>query len=204
MDRKGYSVAGSFNGNLNVMNGINLTDHFLIAMPGVKDPNFHHTVTYICSHNEEGAMGIVINRPLELMLGEILEQMDINYENDATRDTPIYNGGPVQSDRGFVLHQYDKDWDSSLKVNEQISVATSLDILDAIASGKGPQNKIIALGYAGWLPGQLEQEMQDNVWLSGPAQLDIIFNTPVKQRWHSAVKCLGVDIQQLSLEIGHA
>ena len=186
------------------MDSMNLTHHFLIAMPGLNDPNFHHTVTYICSHNEEGAMGIVINKPLDLMLGEILEQMDITLEDEIARDTPIYDGGPVQSDRGFILHQYDHDWDSSLKVNEQIGIATSMDILDAIAIGKGPENTFIALGYAGWSAGQLEKEMQDNIWLSGPAESHIIFNTPVNQRWNSAANLLGIDIDQLSSDVGHA
>ena len=186
------------------MDSMNLTHHFLIAMPGLNDPNFYHTVTYICSHNEEGAMGIVINKPLDLMLGEVLEQMDITLEDEVARDTPIYDGGPVQSDRGFILHQYDKDWDSSLKINEQIGIATSLDILDAIANGKGPENTFIALGYAGWSAGQLEQEMQDNIWLSGPADSHIIFDTPVEQRWNSAASLLGINIDQLSPDVGHA
>lgn len=183
---------------------MDLTHHFLIAMPGLNDPNFHHTVTYICSHTEEGAMGIVINKPLDLMLGEILEQMDITLKDEIARDTPIYDGGPVQSDRGFILHQYDHDWDSSLKVNEQIGIATSMDILDAIAIGKGPENSFIALGYAGWSAGQLEKEMKDNIWLSGPAESHIIFNTPVNQRWNSAANLLGIDIDKLSSDVGHA
>lgn len=183
---------------------MDLTHHFLIAMPGLNDPNFHHTVTYICSHTEEGAMGIVINKPLDLMLGEILEQMDITLKDEIARDTPIYDGGPVQSDRGFILHQYDHDWDSSLKVNEQIGIATSMDILDAIAIGKGPENTFIALGYAGWSAGQLEKEMKDNIWLSGPAESHIIFNTPVNQRWNSAANLLGIDIDKLSSDVGHA
>ena len=186
------------------MVSMNLTHHFLIAMPGLNDPNFYHTVTYICSHNEEGAMGIVINKPLDLMLGEVLDQMDITLENEIARDTPIYDGGPVQSDRGFILHQYSQDWDSSLKVNEQIVITTSMDILDAIAVGKGPENTFIALGYAGWSAGQLEKEMQDNIWLSGPAESHIIFDTPVNQRWNSAANLLGIDIDQLSSDVGHA
>ena len=186
------------------MGSMNLTHNFLIAMPGLNDPNFYHTVTYICSHNEDGAMGIVINKPLDLVLGEVLEQMDITFEDNIAMDTPVYDGGPVQSDRGFILHKYDKDWDSSLKVNDQISIATSLDILDAIANGEGPENSFIALGYAGWSAGQLEQEMQDNIWLSGPAESHIIFNTPVKQRRNSAASLLGIDIDQISSDVGHA
>ena len=183
---------------------MNLTHHFLIAMPGLNDPNFYHTVTYICSHNKEGAMGIVINRPLDLVLGEVLKQMNITFGDEIARDTPIYDGGPVQSDRGFVLHKYHKDWNSSLKVNEQIGVATSLDILDAIANGKGPESTFIALGYAGWSAGQLEKEMQENIWLSGPAESHVIFDTPVEQRWNSAASLLGIDMDQLSPDVGHA
>jgi len=186
------------------MDSMNLTNHFLIAMPGLNDPNFYHTVTYICSHNEEGAMGIVINKPLDLVLGEVLEQMDISFEDGIANDTPIFDGGPVQSDRGFILHKYDKGWDSSLKVNDQIGVATSLDILDAIANGEGPEDSFIALGYAGWSAGQLEKEIQENVWLSGPAESHIIFDTPVEQRWNSAASLLGINIDQLSPDVGHA
>ncbi len=186
------------------MDSMNLTNHFLIAMPGLNDPNFYHTVTYICSHNEEGAMGIVINKPLDLVLGEVLKQMDIKFGNDIAIDTPIYDGGPVQSDRGFILHKYDKDWDSSLKVNDQIGIATSLDVLDAIANGEGPENSFIARGYAGWSAGQLEKEMQYNIWLSGPAEPHIIFDTPVKQRWNSAASLLGINIDKLSPDVGHA
>ncbi len=149
-------------------------------------------------------MGIVINRPLDLLLGEVLEQMDISFEDDIANDTPIFDGGPVQSDRGFILHKYDKDWDSSLKVNDQIGVATSLDILDAIANGEGPEDSFIALGYAGWAAGQLEKEIQENVWLSGPADSHIIFDTPVEQRWNSAANLLGINIDQLSPDVGHA
>ena len=149
-------------------------------------------------------MGIVINRPLDLVLGEVLGQMDIKFEGKIAMDTPIYDGGPVQSDRGFVLHQYDKDWNSSMKINEQIGVATSLDILNAIANGKGPENAFIALGYAGWSAGQLEKEMQENIWLSGPADSHVIFNTPVEQRWNSAASLLGIDMDQLSPDVGHA
>ena len=149
-------------------------------------------------------MGIVINKPLDLVLGEVLEQMDISFEDDIANDTPIYDGGPVQSDRGFILHKYDKDWDSSLKINDQIGVATSLDILDAIANGEGPENSFIALGYAGWSAGQLENEIQEKGGVSGPAESHIIFDTPVEQRWNSAASLLGINIDQLSPDVGHA
>lgn len=186
------------------MDAMDLTHHFLIAMPSMNDPNFHRAVTYICSHNEEGAMGIIINKPLDIVLAEILEQMDIVFEGKTASNTPIYDGGPVQSDRGFVLHEYDKDWSSSLQINDQIGIATSLDILNAIANDEGPKNAFITLGYAGWSAGQLEIEMQENIWLSGPADSNIIFNTPINQRWSSAVHLLGINLDQLSSDVGHA
>lgn len=186
------------------MQSSNLTNHFLIAMPSLADPNFHHTVTYICAHNEEGAMGIIINRPLGLELSEILEQMELKTDDKKIARTPIYHGGPVQSDRGFVLHQPLQQWDSSITVSNKIGVATSRDILKAIAEGKGPDNTFIALGYAGWGAGQLEQEIRDNAWLSGPADLGIIFNMPNELRWSSAAALMGVDIEKISGDVGHA
>jgi len=181
-----------------------LTNQFLIAMPNLADPNFHHTVTYICAHNDDGAMGIIINRPLGIMLGEVLEQMKMKTDDEIIGKTPVYHGGPVQCDRGFVLHQPLQKWDSTLQVSHDVGVATSRDILRAIARGEGPANTFIALGYAGWAAGQLEQEIKDNAWLSGPADLDVIFRTPAEQRWHSAAALLGIDLDKLSIDIGHA
>jgi len=182
----------------------NLTNQFLIAMPNLLDPNFFKTVTYICAHNEEGAMGIVINRPLDLHLSEVFEQMEINSDNDVINNQLVYNGGPVQMDRGFILHEPSKEWDSSIVVNNEISITTSKDILQAIAAGKGPDNSLIALGYAGWDAGQLEQEIMDNAWLSGPSDTQIIFKTPYEKRWEQAAISMGVDIDKLSSDIGHA
>lgn len=186
------------------MHSTNLTNYFLIAMPALADPNFQHTVTYICAHNEEGAMGIVVNRPLELTLGEVFAQMDLTAATDTIDKTLVYQGGPVQTDRGFILHTPEQHWDSSIQISPNISMTTSRDILEAIAAATGPQNTLIALGYAGWAAGQLEREIGDNAWLSGPADADIIFATPCEQRWHSAARLLGVDIQMLSSDIGHA
>lgn len=181
-----------------------LTNQFLIAMPGLKDPNFHQTVTYICAHNDDGAMGIVINRPLELALGDVLAQMDLQPCSDEIGRIPIYQGGPVQTDRGFVLHYPDTEWSSSINVSDEIGVTTSRDILQAIAEGRGPEKSLIALGYAGWAAGQLEQEMKENAWLSGPADAGIIFKTPSQQRWDCAARLLGIDLQRLSPDVGHA
>lgn len=186
------------------MNSTNLTSHFLIAMPSLADPNFQQTVTFICAHNEEGAMGIVINRQLDIQLDEVLSQMELHPVNDTIGNTHVYQGGPVQTDRGFILHTPDKIWESSIQISDGICVTTSRDILEAIANAEGPRSSLVALGYAGWGAGQLEQEIVDNAWLSGPADTDIIFNTPCEQRWQSAALLLGVDIQMLSSDIGHA
>ena len=186
------------------MQSTTLTNQFLIAMPGLADPNFHHTVTYICAHNEDGAMGIIINRPLGLMLSEVLEQMEIQTEDSLIGQTPVYQGGPVQADRGFVLHQPIQKWDYSIEICNEIGIATSRDILKAIASGKGPENSFIALGYAGWGAGQLEQEIKDNAWLNSPADSSIIFRIPVEQRWEAAAALAGVDLEKLSNNVGHA
>jgi putative transcriptional regulator len=182
----------------------NLTNHFLIAMPGLEDPNFFHTVTYICEHNSDGAMGIVINRPMDLQLADIFEQLEIEISSPSIREQPVYLGGPVQSDRGFVLHDSSTEWNSTLRINSEISVTTSLDILEAIASDKGPSENLVALGYAGWGAGQLEEELAQNAWLSGPAKSEIIFQRASDERWQAAADLLGVDLNLLSSDTGHA
>ncbi len=184
--------------------GMNLTNHFLIAMPGLEDANFFHTVTYICEHNEQGAMGIVINRPTDLQLNDILDQLEIPPSESPKAEQTIYIGGPVQTDRGFVLHSADSAWDSTMQITGNISVTTSLDILEAIAEGDGPEQTLIALGYAGWGEGQLEEELTVNTWLNGPADRQIIFNTQPEQRWQAAATLLGVDLNLLSGDAGHA
>lgn len=181
-----------------------LTNQFLIAMPGLQDPNFSRTVTFICEHSEAGAMGIVINRPMEIQLGEVLLQLEIDVTARAVRELPVYMGGPVQTDRGFVIHDGDRDFDSTLTVTPNLRVTTSRDVLEAIANGNGPSHHLIALGYAGWGEGQLEQEMIANAWLSGPADPEILFSTPSAERWQSAAQRLGVDLNLLSGQAGHA
>lgn len=181
-----------------------LTNHFLIAMPGLRDPNFSRTVTYLCEHSEQGAMGIVINRPMEIRLGEVLAQLEIESNDRAVLDAPVYLGGPVQPERGFVLHSGDHCFDSTLAITPEISVTTSRDVLEAIAAGRGPEHRLIALGYAGWGGGQLEEEMGANAWLSGPADQTIIFHMPAEARWLAAAQLLGVDLNLLSGEAGHA
>jgi putative transcriptional regulator len=181
-----------------------LGNHFLIAMPGLADPNFFHTVTYLCEHNPEGALGIVINRPLSLNLREILQHMDLEPVSEVIGDQPIYLGGPVQPERGFVLHRPLGDWEATLKVSDDIGVTSSRDILMAIATGQGPRHSLIALGYAGWGAGQLEREIAANAWLAGPADERIVFDLPHEQRWEAAAAKLGVDLNLLTGEAGHA
>jgi len=186
------------------MSGSFLTNQFLIAMPGLEDPNFFHSVTYICEHNENGAMGLVINRPLDMQLGEIFQHIDIHEASVEARQVPVHLGGPVQQERGFVLHSPLGEWEATLNVTDRIGVTSSLDILQAIARNAGPEQTLVALGYAGWGAGQLEQELADNAWLSGPADPDILFNKPDEERWKAAAASLGVDLDLLSGDAGHA
>jgi len=186
------------------MRGLNLTNHLLIAMPGLADPNFHHTVTYVCAHGEEGALGIVINRPLDIPLEQVFAQMQIGCEQPAINRLPVFSGGPVQRDRGFVLHRPAWQWASMLRIDDSIGLATSRDILEALASGRGPEDVLIALGYAGWDAGQLEREMAENAWLSTPATLEILFEVPPERRWRAAAGMMGIDLSLLSTDVGHA
>jgi len=180
-----------------------LSNHFLVAMPALADPNFSQTVTLICEHNERGALGIVVNRPSELTLADIFAQLSLASEDPGLGQQTVFHGGPVQTDRGFVLHDGDA-WESSLEISPSLRVTTSRDILTALARGEGPANWLVALGYAGWGAGQLEQEMVANAWLSVPAEAGIIFSTPVDQRYRAAAALLGVDLSQLSNSAGHA
>jgi len=181
-----------------------LANHFLIAMPSLEDDNFSKSVTYICEHDDNGALGITINRPSEISLDEILSQLQIKPSPDEVLDQTILSGGPVQVDRGFILHSPLGQWESSLQVTPDIAVTTSQDIMQAIANNAGPRHCLIALGYSGWGPGQLEYEMSQNSWLSCPATEEILFNTPLDKRWQAAALLLGVDLQLLSNQTGHA
>lgn len=181
-----------------------LKSQLLIAMPTLQDPNFARTVTYICEHGEHGAMGIVLNRPTDLRLADVLQHMQIEGGMGAAGEQTVYLGGPVEEERGFVLHTHTDPWDSTLAVDEQISITTSRDILEAMARGSGPRRTLVALGYAGWGAGQLEREMQQNAWLSGPADQSILFDLPPDQRWEAAARLLGVDLHLLSTDAGHA
>lgn len=181
-----------------------LADHFLIAMPALDDPNFARGVTLICQHDETGAMGLVINRLSEFTLGDVFRQMDIATELTALCDQPVLLGGPVQPDRGFVLHDDPREWGSTLRFGKRLAVSTSRDILAAMAKGEGPARALLALGYAGWTAGQLEAEIAENSWLTVPADQAIIFDTPLESRWRAAAQSLGVDLSRLADGAGHA
>lgn len=187
-----------------MMETASLKNQLLIAMPSLEDPNFSRTVTYICEHGEHGAMGIVLNRPTDLRLTDVLRHMEIEGGLGAAGEQIVYLGGPVEEERGFVLHTHTDPWDSTLAIDDSISITTSRDILEAMARGEGPASTLVALGYAGWGAGQLERELQDNAWLSGPAENAILFELPAEERWEAAARLLGVDVHLLSSEAGHA
>ena len=181
-----------------------LTNQLLIAMPGMADPNFSTTVTLICEHNDDGALGIVINRPLDLKLAGLFEQLDVSNPDPATANDPVLMGGPVGSERGFVLHDPGGTYENSLAVSDVIHLTLSRDVIDAMATGNGPNKSLVALGYAGWQPGQLESEMLANSWLNVPASADIVFDAPFDKRWTLAAQTLGIDISRISPDAGHA
>lgn len=184
--------------------GSSLRDHFLLAMPGLNEGLFAHSITYLCEHGESGAMGIIINQPLELCVGEIFEHLDIQPRRDFSRE-PVFAGGPVQIDHGFVLHRSGPaEWESSLRVTRDITLSTSRDILRAIAEDEGPEEYLIALGYAGWSAGQLEEELSHNAWLTIPADCHTLFHTPWQHRLSTAAGRLGVDMNLISAQAGHA
>ncbi|UJF19062.1 YqgE/AlgH family protein [Vibrio sp. SS-MA-C1-2] len=187
---------------------MNLTNHFLIAMPSMEDPAFKNSVVYICEHDEKGAMGITINRPINISVSNMLEQV--------TTSKPVYNeachnleqsvlsGGPVASDRGFIIHNAVDRFDSTMKVTSSISVTTSKDILETLTTNDQPTQFIVALGYSGWDAGQLEQELATNSWLTISADPDILFSTPIEEKWKVAMSQLGIDTVNLSSQVGHA
>ena len=181
-----------------------LQQQMLIAMPAMADPNFSRSVTLMCQHNEEGAIGITINRQSDFTLGELLFQLNIPCDSQEISSMIVLEGGPVSPERGFVLHTPFEGFDSSIKINDDIMVTTSRDVLAAIAVGKGPQQFLVALGYAGWGDGQLESEMRQNAWLSVPADKGILFESSVQNRWEKAVGILGININDLHGVGGHA
>lgn len=186
------------------MKNINLTDHFLIAMPNLADPFFAKTLTYICEHNEQGALGLVINRPTELTVEKLFEQLGIPSTDSLPSGRSVLYGGPVQIDSGFVLHQPVGKWKSTLTVNQTVGLTSSVDILEAIANCEGPEQMLVALGYSGWAPGQIEQELAQNAWLTVPASSNIIFEMSFEERLPAAAQLLGINFSNLSNEVGHA
>jgi len=181
-----------------------LEKQILIAMPGMADPNFVRSVTLLCQHTDEGAIGITINRKSHFTLGDILAQLNIPCDDKQVSESLVLEGGPVNTDRGFVLHSPKEGFESSLEITAGIMVTTSRDVLAAVARGEGPDQYVVALGYAGWGDGQLEWEMRENAWLSVPVDSAIVFELPLKERWKHAVSSLGVDIQHLHGVGGHA
>lgn len=186
------------------MQSVNLTRHFLIAMPAMSDPHFSKTLTFICEHNEQGALGVIVNRSIDMTLHALLEQIEIAQPSDVCKAVPVHYGGPVQIDRGFVLHTPAGAWQSTLTVGEEIGLTTSKDILEAVARGAGPRQMLVTLGYAGWAPGQLEHELAQNAWLTVNADTRILFETPAARRYEASLKLLGIDLAMLSDDAGHA
>lgn len=192
-------------GHLSAVGTQLLTGHFLIAMPGMGDPNFARGITFICQHSEEGAMGLVVNRLSDYRLGDVLQQMHMPCERAEVAAAPVLVGGPVQPERGFVLHASGRrEWDSSYRVNDMLTVTTSRDILAAMADGDGPDRALVALGYAGWGAGQLEQELRENAWLTVQADTRILFDTALDDRWGAAVALVGINPANLTSYSGRA
>ncbi len=181
-----------------------LAGHLLVAMPNMVDPNFEHSVTYICEHSAQGALGITINRPLDMELGDVLEQLSLHSAASEMLSQPVLRGGPVHSERGFVLHETDHNWEGTTDVGHSIFVTTSRDILTDLAEGNGPKRLLMALGYAGWGAGQLEEEIRQNAWLTVPASRELVFATPVEQRWRAAAQSIGIEPSSLMLNPGSA
>ena len=181
-----------------------LTNQFLVAMPAMTDANFSQTVTFIWEHNHDGALGIIINRPLQMRLADVFEQLQMPMSPGIEGVQPILQGGPVQTDRGFVVHHVGGQWEHTKQVSSRLQVTTSPDILDAMARGTGPSTALVALGYAGWGAGQLESELTQNAWLTVPCDERILFDTPFEQRWHAAGRLLGIDVSTISPHAGHA
>ena len=183
----------------------NLSNQLLIALPAMADPNFARTVALICQHDEQGAMGVVVNRASEYTLGQVLSQMGIGSDDQALCARPVLHGGPVHQERGFVLHDGEREWESSLRVGQHLYLTTSRDILEAMAAGQGPAHAMVALGCAGWGAGQLEFELGENTWLTAPMDAQVLFDLPLERRWQTAAGSIGVDdMFRLADYSGHA
>ena len=190
---------------------INLTNQFLIAMPGLAGETFAGSVIYLCEHTEKGALGLVINKPIDIKLKNLFEKVELTLDRGDLADEPVYFGGPVQTERGFVLHdRLDGDegegghYNSSLQIPGGLEMTTSKDVLEALSNGAGPKRVLVTLGYSGWAAGQLEEEMGRNGWINVGAEPGIIFDTPVEERYDKALSLLGIDARMLSQDAGHA
>jgi putative transcriptional regulator len=186
---------------------MNLTNQFLIAMPGMGDDTFSGAVVYLCEHTAEGALGLVINKPIDIKLKNLFEKVDLPLESESLAELPVFFGGPVQTERGFVLHEKSPDaepYSSTLSIPGGLAMTTSKDVLEALSNGSGPKRLLVTLGYSGWGAGQLEDELSRNGWLTVDARPEIIFDTPIEQRYGRAVSLLGFDPAMLSPEAGHA
>jgi putative transcriptional regulator len=185
-----------------------LTNQFLIAMPGMADEGFAGSVIYMCEHNDKGALGLVINKPISLTLGNLFEKVDLSLPPDELAASPVFYGGPVQTERGFVLHEpldaAGGHYNATLAVPGGLEMTTSRDVLEALSNGAGPKRLLVTLGYSGWAAGQLEEEIGRNGWLTVDAAPDIIFDTPIEDRYERALALLGVDPRMLSMDAGHA
>lgn len=187
--------------------GLNLANHFLIAMPSIQDPIFGGTVVYVCEHNDKGVLGVVINKPTDMTMETLFDRVDLKLAEGLRAtvvDEPIMFGGPVQDDRGFVLHSPGGHYSSSLSVTDDVAFTTSIDVLEAVASGGGPARMLVSIGYAGWSPGQLEEEISRNGWLTVGADARVLFDLPIEERYNAAIKLLGIDPFMLATEAGHA
>ncbi|GAB3057193.1 YqgE/AlgH family protein [Stenotrophomonas tumulicola] len=180
-----------------------LAHHLIVALPSLADAPFARSVALICQHDQNGAMGVVVNQPSDYTIGEVLAQMDIATDDEDLRSRAVLNGGPVHPERGFVIHDDARAWDSSLAVGEGLYLTTSRDILEAMARGEGPANALVTLGCAGWAESQLEGELADNSWLTVPADAELLFRTPFEQRWQGAAARIGVDLFRLTDYSGH-
>ena len=186
---------------------LNLANHFLIAMPSMQDPIFGGAVVYVCEHNDKGVLGVVINKPTDMTMDVLFERIDLTVADSVQAQVasePIMFGGPVQDDRGFVLHTPGGRYSSSLSVTDDVAFTTSIDVLEAVASGDGPQRLLVSIGYAGWSPGQLEDEIGRNGWLTVGADAHVLFDLPIEERYNAAIKLLGIDPMMLAHEAGHA
>ena len=179
-------------------------NHLLVALPSLQDGGFAQSVVLLCQHDGDGAMGVVVNQPSEYTLGEVLAQMQIDSDDVELLVSPVLNGGPVHPERGFVIHDDGREWDSNLQVGENLYLTTSRDILEAMARGDGPRNALVTLGCAGWGSAQLECEIARNSWLTVPADAEVLFDAPLEQRWQLAASRIGVDLFRLTGYSGHA